>query len=331
MDLIYQRTKDGAVDSGFLSHFDADFDISNDPENFTNTFQIKMELTSDLLWVEDEVSCIVYVPGTEFGGIIDGSTIDLQENEVTYTGHTWRGLQSLFVIEPPAGQSHLVVSGNIKTCLDQFPMHPMIEVQATSYTSPSYQVARYVETFKGVAGLLGNLGLTSFYSFNEVTGKAELTVGPARDLTDLIDMSQDYGDHIGLKITRDGSIPRQMVCLGAGELVEREVLHLFASPPDWTITETGDASAFPVYVYDYSSSTDLLADGRKKYKEIIANHTQIELDVYDLDLTLGDVIAAQDHITGEKATAEITKIVWKAQNMGSYQEESFQYETKVRN
>ena len=47
-------------------------------------------------------------------------------------------------------------------------------------------------------------------------------------------------------------------------------------------------------------------------------------------MKLSDIVAAKDQLTGETVTAEITKIVWRCDNYGNYQEESYEYNTKVR-
>lgn len=332
MDLIYERTDQfGNVDSGYLAHFEADFDITTDRENNTNDFEIRMELPTsplDLLYIEDEVSCIVYVEGTEFGGEITGTTSDVGENEVIYTGRTWRGTQDQYVIEPPAGQPYLILNGNLQACLRQFPMNSRITVDTSSQTVSNFKVPRYIKTFEGVQRLLAEYGLMDSYTFDD--GEVKMTMAAPRNLSDLIDLSPDYGDHIRLRITRDGNTPQHLICLGQGELEQREVIHLYAGPPNWTISQTAVAGAYPVDVYDNTSTENLLKDGTAHYQELIANHRQIEADIYDLDLRLGDIITARDHISDECVEAEISKIVWQVKNFGEWQEEEYQYETKVR-
>lgn len=337
MDLIYRRTDGlGNIESGYLSHFKADFDISTNVDNNTNDFEITTVLPTnydELLWVEDEVSCIVFVEGTEYGGEISGTVYDIAENTITYTGRTWRGTAEEWIIEPPAGEDYKIVSGNLATILRDLPKNSYVNVENTSYTTTPYQFNRYIDVFTGMDGLLKNvnLDLRSNYSFTESTVKANLTLAMARDLRSLIEVSQDYNNKIRLKITRDGNTPQHLICLGSGELHEREVIHLYAGPyNDWTITQTPKVGAYPVAVYDFSSSEDLLTDGIKHYTEVIGNHKQIAVTIDDLDVRLSDIIGARDHLTGEYVSAEISRIVWRCENFGHYQIEDFEYETKVR-
>ena len=335
MDLIYRRTnRDMTIDSGYLAHFKADFDITTDIDNQTNDFEITMILPTEyeeLLWVENEVSCIVFVEGTEWGGEIKGSVIDIEENTITYTGRTWRGTLDQYIIEPPAGQDYRIVSGNIATILRTLPMNPIINVENTSYSTGTYQFNRYITTFEGVDGLLKNvnLDLRSTFAFNESLLQVEMGTSLARDLRSLIEVSQDYNNKIRLRITRNGNTPKHLICLGRGELAAREVIHLYADD-DWTISQTPIVGAYPVETYDFSSTTKLLAEGTKKFTELIGNHKQIDVTIDDLDVRLGDIIGARDHLTGEYVSAEISKIVWRVENYGTHQFEDFEYETKVR-
>lgn len=339
MDLEYiRRKRDGSYDSGYLSNYEADFDISTDTEYVTNDFEIKMPLPDDeedMLFIENEVQTIVFVEGTEYGGLISGSVIDIAENEITYTGRTWRGTESEWIIEPPAGQDYLVVSGNLATSIRKLPHSSYMEIEDTSYTGGSFQFNRYITTFEGVTSLLiaANRNYRASIEFvrddGEYTGKARMTITTTRDLTGVIEVSQDYNDQIQLKIVRDHTTPRHLICLGQGELKDRQVIHLYADE-DWNVSQTAIAGAYPVEIYDFSSSDTLLQDGISHFKELIENHEQIDVSISDFDVKLGDIISARDHLSGECVTAEITKIIYHCENNGNYQKETYEYKTKIR-
>lgn len=337
MELIYVRTrKNGIVDSGYLRNYVGMFDITTDPEYVTNNFEVEMELPDspdDLFWSENGVSTILYVEGTEYGGLIDGSIINVSESTITYTGRTWRGNLSQWVIEPPAGQDYKTVSGNLATIIRGLPKGDYITVADTTYTTGTYSFQRYVTTFTGIAQLLENVNpnLCTSIAFESSgdSGSAVLSIGLARDLTSLIEISQDYNDRVALNIKKDGSTPRHLICLGQGDLKDREVIHLYADS-SWNITQTPIPGAYPVETYDFSGSENLLSDGMAHYKELIENHEQIEVDIQNLDVKLADIISAKDLLTGETVTAEIVSIIWRVENFGTYQNESFEYQTKLR-
>lgn len=336
MDLIYVKTdQNGVQTSGYLTHYSMAFDVSTDVDYVTNDFELTMvlpETADDLLWAENTISTIIYVDGTEYGGEISGSVINIADNTIKYTGRTWRGNLSQWIIEPPAGQDYLIVSGNLATSMRLLPMGPYIEVQNTSYSGSSYQFERYCTTFEGVTGLLtaaqSDLRASIVWESDGYGGKAKLYVTPARDLRSMIEVSQDYNDQIELKITRDGNTPKHLICLGRGELRDREVIHLYADD-DWNVSTTAIPGAYPVEAYDFAASENLLTDGRKHFLEVIHNHEQIEVSINDLDIQLSDIIGAKDVLTGEWVSAEITSIIWRCTDYGTYQDESFEYRTRV--
>lgn len=336
MDLIYVKTdQNGTQTSGYLSNYEMSFDISTDVDYVTNYFELTMILPDDkngLLWAENEISTIVYVEGTEYGGEISGSVINIAENTIKYTGRTWRGCLAQWIIEPPTGQDYLVVSGNVADSLRLLPMGDYIEVQDTEYSSGTYQFERYITTFAGVTGLLGatrsDLRVSIAWESDGYGGKALLTVTPTRDLRSIVEVSQDYNNKIQLKITRDGNTPKELICLGSGELRDREVIKLYADD-DWNISQTPIEGAYPIDVYEFAASDDLLADGRKRFLELIHNHEQIEVSIDDLDIQLSDIIGAKDVLTDEYVSAEITSIIWRCSDYGDYQEEDFEYRTRV--
>lgn len=335
MDLIFVRTDANGSTSGYLTNYEAVFDVSTDLDYVTNNFEITMVLPSDkadLLWAEGEISTIVYVDGTEYGGLIDGSVISIADNTIKYTGRTWRGCLDQWIIEPPSGQDYYVVSGNLADSLRTLPMGDFIEVADTPYSGGTFQFNRYITTFEGATNLItaaqANLRMSIVWESSGNSGTATLTITEARDLRNTIEVSQDYNDKIQLTITRDGNTPKELICLGEGELKDREVIKLYADD-DWNVSQVPIAGAYPVAVYDFSSSENLLADGRKHFLELIHNHEQIEVTINDLDIQLSDIIGAKDILTGETVSAEITSIIWRCENFGDYQIENYEYKTRV--
>lgn len=337
MDLMYIRDSNGIMDSGYLKHFEADFDITTDLDYVTNDFEIKMSLPSsdeELFFSENKIKTIVYVEGTEYGGEITGSIIDTDEKTITYTGRTWRGTLSQWIIEPPTGQDYRVVSGNLATILRQLPLSSYLDVADTTYTTGTFQFDRYITSFEGITKLLTHADASlrigiEFHEGDEYTGVATITIQPTRDATGMIEVSQDYNDNIKLRIQRDHNTPKHLICLGQGELRDREVIHLYADE-NWNIVQTAIPGAYPTEIYDFSSTTALLSDGMKRYKELIDGHELIDVAIKDLDIRLGDIISARDRLTNENVTAEITNIIWRCTDYGDHKTEEYEYKTKVR-
>jgi len=337
MDLIYIRfdLENNTNSSGVLHNYTADFDITDSLTNITNDFEIKMNLPSvdKLLYNENKVSTWVFVDNTEFGGIITGYTIDIESNQIIYTGRTWRGILSEFIIGVPVGQDYYTVSGLLSDIVDTLPMPSMYETAAAAYSIGSYDFERYIPTYDGIIELLAaaDSSLRLFVNFEQTAntpdGTVTLTIDEQRDLRGMIDFSQDYNDNINLKITRDGSTPHKLICLGAGEGALQEVVELYADE-DWNVSTTPIVDAYPVEVYTNTSSADLEADGRIKFAELIANHQQINVVVGNLDLQIGDLIGAKDYVTGQTVSAEIVDIILNIEDYGNYQTYSMNYQTK---
>lgn len=336
MDLMFIRhdAEGTLIDMGYLTRYDVAFDITTDLEYLTNEFELTMALPNsaeDLLWSEGGNQTMIFVEGTEFGGIISGSKTNIDSNEITYSGWTWRGMLQNYIIEPPAGQAYKTVSGNLADIINALPIPSFFEAEATTYTTQSYTFNRYVPTYKGITQMLASvdsdLRLSLSFESDMDSGTATLSIIEARDLRNLIELSQDYGE-IELQITYDSTTPRHIICLGQGELEEREVIHLYADD-DWNITQAPIAGAYPTEKYDYSSSTSLLEDGMKHFQELIANHQQIEVSITGLGVQLSDIIAAKDNLTGESVEAEITSIIYRCSDRETYQTETYEYKTKT--
>ena len=194
MDLIYVKTdQNGVQTSGYLSNFEASFDVTTDLDFVTNKFELTMilpETKDGLLWAENEISSIVYVDGTEFGGEISGSVLNIAENTITYTGRTWRGTLDQWIIEPPAGQDYRTVSGNLATSIRTLPLGPYIAVENTTYSGNTYQFERYCTTFSGISNLLtaaqSDLRMVIEWKSSGYGGTANLSIAPARDLRSIV-------------------------------------------------------------------------------------------------------------------------------------------------
>ena len=62
-------------------------------------------------------SSLIYIPGTEYGGIIGEVLTDTTLDYVELKGLSWRGRLAKKIIEPPAGSDYKVVSGELHTVM----------------------------------------------------------------------------------------------------------------------------------------------------------------------------------------------------------------------
>lgn len=341
MELIYVKkdiTKQ-KIDTGYLRNYSADISVCIDDSD-NNDFEIKTSLPSreNLLWIENEIETTIYAEGFEYGGKITGCLIDVSANEITYTGNTWRGTLKDYIIEPPHGEDYYIAKSgtNLKELFTSLPHDPVLEFQECEYNLKNdLQFDRYITTEEGIAKALAAAGndlrMRIEYSVEAPNplGVAKCYIEPVRDLTDEIALSQDYGTGIKLKITRDYATPRHVICLGEGELKDRQVMHLYADE-NWNITKDEIQGATPTVIYDASSSKTLEHDGIKHFQELINSHEKIDINISDIGVETGDIIGAKDNITGEVVTSRVTGIIWKREDFGAYATESWEYRTKER-
>ena len=60
---------------------------------------------------------LLYIPGTEFGGIIKEIETQTSTDTILARGFTWRGYLAHRIIEPPAGSDYKVVSGELNSVI----------------------------------------------------------------------------------------------------------------------------------------------------------------------------------------------------------------------
>ena len=60
---------------------------------------------------------MIYIPDTEYGGIIGDMKTITKQNAIKMTGDTWRGMLGKKIIEPPSGKDYLTVSGELNSIL----------------------------------------------------------------------------------------------------------------------------------------------------------------------------------------------------------------------
>lgn len=110
MDLIYADVVDNLIiDRGVLNNFSFDLSYGEDE----NDFQLVIPMSGIRLY-EDQV---VYISGTEYGGIIDAIKVDTSAQMITYSGRTWHGILESKVLYPMTGNDYMFVSGEANEVL----------------------------------------------------------------------------------------------------------------------------------------------------------------------------------------------------------------------
>ena len=303
MDLIYADTNGSEI--GFLTDFNLDLDIGS-----TNDFEIAMianEKIMDFGWK-------IYANSTEYGGIISKIDVDTAPNKIAYSGQTWRGILSNYIISPPSGDDYKIVSGNVSTIISglisDFGIGSLYSVAASEIAVTNYQFDRYCTLLSGVEKMLKSVGYRLNISCQN--GAVTLTPTPIHDYSDELEYSQD--SNINFRIQDNQNGVNHLVCLGQGDLRDRQVLNLYLLA-DGTIGTTqyytGLSERADVFDFPAVESLDELEKfGRERFA-LLLNSQKMEMTIGDIAVELGDIVGGRERITGIYMKKPITQKIVK--------------------
>lgn len=310
MDLIFTNSK--KVDQGVLTAyaFDLSFGVSeNDFEMTLNSEQTALEY-----------GAFAYIEGTEYGGIVDGMGSHTDGDTVTYKGRTWHGVLNSKVIEPDAGANYFTVSGDANIVLASLIVRLGLSelfVAAESLSGiniSQYQFKRYCKAYDGIRDMLSSVGAKLKMAWKDRA--VWLSAVPISDYTD----SPVDGDIATLTVERHEKKVNHLICLGKGELAEREIIHLY-------IDQFGRIGTTQYYtgldenmdVYDNNgaeSSEELRKGGIERFNEL-RNTDTAEISATATDeriYDIGDIVGAADIKSGITTAAAVSQKIVKISN-----------------
>lgn len=257
---------------------------------------------------------LVYVDGTEAGGIVDHMKDELSDgvSVVTYSGRSWHGMLAGKVLQPDSGQDYLKVSGPVNQVLSnllaRIGLADVFKVRADSTkTIPTFRFDRYCTAYDGIRRMLAANDLKLM--FQEVDGTVWMYAKPIVDHNDTVD-----SDLVDFSITKDYRRTNHMIGLGKGDLRNRLVVHYYADGSGKVSnTRTFGGRDEIAAVYDYSSAEkDELDKQTKKQLQDLQGAGAVDVTVHDgLSLDVGDRVAGCDHVTGLTVTAIVLKKIVK--------------------
>lgn len=310
MDLILARA-DGQEER--MLPFDFDFDLGGE-----NDFQIKLTYAS---WDDRlTIGARVYVPGTEFGGIIKKISSATNTGNIFLDGFSWRGYLAHRIIRPASGQDYRVVSGELNAIISELVDIPYFVVSGfnTGVTVSNYQFNRYVTVLEGIESMLASVGyrLNIKYIQTQTGGYVSIGAVPAGQYGDTVEYSQD--SLIDFSSTDDQMGVNHLVCLGTGELKDRIVIDLYADE-EGNISEsqtiTGIDEITEVYDNSGAERETLLESGKDRLKELL-NKKSFTSEIKEVrnELFIGDIVTGSDYITGNTVTKPIVQKLVKREN-----------------
>lgn len=256
----------------------------------------------------------VYIDGTEYGGTIDQIKSGTSTNTLSGTGRSWHGILAGKRIVPSSGQSHVVVSGQVSTVLQQIiellDLDDLFEAPATESDAvaiSSYQFERFVDAYTGLKAmcLANSLKLT----MRCVSGKVLLGAKAVVDYGSKVD-----SDLLDFELTVISRCTNHLICGGTGENENRAIVHFYADS-EGNVSHTQSLFGIDEIegFYDYSNADEdqLEEDGKKKLEEMQTTG-EVEVSVHeDLDINVGDIVTGRDNKTGMVVSAPIAKKIVK--------------------
>lgn len=307
MDLIFTNAK--RVDQGVLTAYA--FDLSFGAEE--NDFEMTLGANEATL----ESGACIYMEGTEYGGTVDGLKTSTNGETITYKGRTWHGILNSKVIQPNSGEDYLIVSGNANAVLSTLiarlglsGLFTVSEIDAGVNIS-RYQFQRYCKGYDGIRAMLAANGAKLKIVWKDRA--VHLSAEPIADYTD----SPVDGDIATLTVEQHKQKVNHLICLGKGDLAEREVIHLYVDQ----FGRIGDVQYYTGLAeicdtYDNSNSDDLRSDGITKLEEL-RNNDKAEIALSEtkgLSYDIGDIVGASEMKSGVSVAASVTQKIVKINN-----------------
>lgn len=248
-------------------------------------------------------------PGTEYGALIEETDSWTNDTEEKWLGNGFRRFLQEFIIEPPTGQDYRTVSGDAHDVMRQvlneaFGGLFIVPEKDSGIDVGTYQFDRYTDALSGFTKMLKRKNARINIEIKQ-GGPNEpfsvlLSAVSIQNLSSEIEYSQDSKIAVNLKESRRGI--NHLICLGQGELKDRQVVHLFAQS-DGSISQsakyyTGLQERTAVYDYNNAESLEELIEKGTEHLRELMNTKSMGMTVQDVDLQIGDIIAGRNYETG---------------------------------
>lgn len=301
--LIYTNTN--FDDIGAIQSFSMDLAFGADEQDF------EIEFTRPTLTGGE----LLYIDGTEYGGIVDSVTHSTETDSVIYAGRTWHGMLAGKIVKPPANANYYTLSGDANTCiaslLTKVGLTDVLTARSSSAgISVNYQFDRFCNAYDGLLKMLASAN--AVLRIERHDGITELWAEPRTTITDEAD-----SDLMDFAITDSHRVPNHLVCAGEGELQERVVVDLYADSSgnvSQTQTFTGVNEIALLYNYNNADSTELVKEGTKELKSYqLGGGADLQVNSKG-DWHVGDSIQVRDNKSGTVITSTINKKIVKVAN-----------------
>lgn len=295
--LIY--TDGNHVDVGAVQSFSMDMAFGSDEQDFEITFS-EPKLSGGEL---------VYIDGTEYGGVVDSIRQATDSQATTYCGRTWHGMLAAKVVKPPSGQDYYVASGDANSCISAMLSYVALEGVLTARQAASgmnvsnYQLPRFCNAYEALVRILGSVGAKLVIQRHD--GITELWAEAVSVIEDRAD-----SDLMQFEMTENHRVPNHIVAAGQGELQDRAVVDLYADASGNVSTSQTFFGVDEITVfYDYSGAEadELASEGAEELRGYQSSGGAEIKALATGDWYVGDRLQVRDNRTGTVVTSTIAK------------------------
>lgn len=301
--LIY--TDAAHVDAGAIQSFEMDLAFGADEQDFEIAFSKPVLTGGELL----------YIDGTEYGGVVDVITHSTETESVIYQGRTWHGMLAGKIVKPPSNADYYTLSGDANACirslLTKVGLTDVLTGRSTSAgITVNYQFERFCNAYDGLLKMLASAD--AVLRIERHDGITELWAEPRVTITDEAD-----SDLMDFAITDSVRVPNHLVCAGEGELQQRVVVDLYADSSgnvSQTQSLTGVDEIAVLYNYNNADQAELIAEGTKELQSYqLGGGADLQVNNKG-DWHVGDLIQVRDNNSGLVITSTINKKIVKVKN-----------------
>lgn len=292
----------------YLTYSSYDFEVGKTENSFE--VQIKRD---EYEYIPDKAR--IYIPGTEYGGLFRELRTTTKDDIIAPGGLTWRGMMQKKIIEPPSGQDYATDSGELNTIIKNrvegaLPGLFVGSSESTGVTV-NWRYERYCTLEDGLSKMLKSKGYRLNIEYSQSQKAVVVSAVPIINYSSTIEFSSDMMMNYIMQMQNDGI--NHLICLGQGELRDREVYHLF-------VDQYGNIGTTQYYfgideiaeVFDYAGAEleDLIQFGTERLTDLLSkNLFEIKIDP-DKEIAIGDVVGGRDYLSGMTMKSPITgKIV----------------------
>lgn len=266
-------------------------------------------------------SSLIYILGTEYGGIIGEVLTDTTLDYVELKGLSWRGRLAKKIIEPPDGSDYKTVSGELHTVMKEM-IEPefdglfVVSQKDTGVAVSNYQFERYCTLLDGVTKMLKGKGYRLQLSFRREQGEPGylfIEAVPIVDYSSRIELSQDCKLNYTMDDKRDGV--NHLIVTGKGELQDRNIIHLYVQKNGEIGTEqyyTGLQEIAEVYENTSTETDELMSAAEDRLISLMGKKTfRMDVAKLGMDVGIGDIVGGRDYLTGMYMAKPVENIVYE--------------------